>query len=205
MKSREFIKEIISGELRTPNIPDFTNAVYQCDTDGYKVMGTSYKGHYAFGILDDDGQIMSYILTEPEQAGLYPFREIYTMPNYTGKNLAAILFISMKKIGIKLWLRPTEVVSIPARNVISKLVKNGRIKAFKMDNSPINYDELKLMFDKIGETSDELIIESSGFMDWEKRYRKDEILTERWRLRGDEALKNELYPDGDVLYIKEQE
>lgn len=193
MKANEFTNEAVSGQLNNPNIPLFKNPVHQCDVDGYKIMGDSFAGKYAFGILDDKGVPMSYALVDPEVNGLHKLVELYTSPEYRGKNLAAIILMSLKgKLGVKLLLDADEVVSNDARNLILKMVANKKLHPTTLDGTPISYDDLKVMFSKF-EKTDSIILEGITFMGWEKRYSKDEKLIRRIRLAGTENISRESY------------
>ena len=195
MRAKEFIKEIKSGELNNPNIPDFTNAKHECDIDGYQVMSAVWNGYYVLGILDENNKPKSYVIVEPENNGLCKFREIYTDPIYRRLNLAAIILMALKKLNIKLLLDVNEVVSDSARKLILSMVKNGRLQPSLLNGTTLSYNELKDIFDIAYSNKYSIILEGEKFMDWERRYRKDEVLSERWRLRGPVNIARELYED----------
>lgn len=185
------LSEIESGELNNPNIPVFGNPKHECDIDGYEIMSDMWNGYYVLGILDDKNIPKSYVILEPENNGTNKLREIYTNPLYRGKNLASTILLCLKgKLNIRLLLAHDEVVSQDARKLILNMVKNGRLTAALSDGSPISTDNLEDIFSKFGKTDYDIFLESQSFMDWERRYRKDEILSERWRLRNN---SNELY------------
>ena len=177
------ISEIDSGFLPTSNIPVFNNPHHECDIDGYKIMSSIWNGYYVLGILDTSNIPYSYMIIEPESNGTCKLREIFTDPQYRNKNLAAILLLSIRKLNVKLLLSHNEIVSNSARQLILKMVKNNRLNAKLNNCTLLDYNSLSAIFNIIGKTDDSIIIESQQFLDWECRYRKDEVLAERWRIR----------------------
>lgn len=177
------ISEIFSGELLDPNIPVFNHSKHECDMDGFMIMSDLWNGYYVLGILDRDNTPKSYVIVEPEKNGLCKLREIYTLPKYRGQNLAATLLLSLKgKLGIRLLIDTDEVVSKDARVLILKMVRAGLLTPSLVDGTSVSYDRLDDIFSQF-KSDYAIIIEGCSFMDWERRFRKDEILSERVRLK----------------------
>jgi len=183
------VSEISSGSLVNPNIPEFLNPVHVCDMDGFKIMQDEWNGYSVFGILADNNQPKTYVIVSPMNGSTYKFVEIHTIPKYAGQNLGAILLYALKaKLGIKLLLSKDEVVSLPARMLILKLVKNNRITATTVDGNLISISELNDIFSTLGDSPYEMILESQCSN--QPKFNKDLILSERWYIRNSE---NEIY------------
>jgi hypothetical protein len=177
------LSEIASGSLANPNIPDFLNPVHVCDMDGYQIMHDTWKGYQVFGILDENNLPKTYIITSPVNESTLKFVEIHTVPAHAGQNLGAILLYALKaKLGIKLLLSKDEVVSIPARSLIMKLIKNNRLAATKVSGEPLSADEVINIMNTMGDSNHELILESQ--VSNQPKFNKDLVLSERWYLRN---------------------
>ena len=190
------MKEIVSGSLPIPNIPDFSKSTHECDMDGYKIMSTIWKGYYALGILDEHNNPMSYCIIESEKDGYNRFVEIYTLPEHRGKNLAAIILLALKgKLGIKLRIDPDDIVSKNGRSLILAMIKNGRLQPALLDGTKLSYDQVSDIFNELVKTDITLILEGHNIK--YKKYDKDETLHPMWYIRENISMNGieEFYKD----------
>lgn len=176
------VDEIVSGELINPNIPEFNDPSHVCDMDGYQIMQDTWKGVLVFGILLPDNTPKSYLILEPEKEGKCTFREIYTLPEFRGSSLGAILLLAMKgKLGISLVLDKAEVVSDDARSLIQKMTNNGRIHPRLLDGTLLSPAKLKRIFAKF---ADDTTIIIEGHEINQPKFNKDRVIAERWYIRS---------------------
>lgn len=157
------------GHLNDPpsNLPSFDPKFSKIvgTFDGHDIWGSRELGaaYNIFGIRDGGGVVLAYAIVETqENNGAHKLREIWANQQARGQGYAtAVLMFVLRKLNVKLLISHDEPVSDDGRSFIVKGLKAKKFTASKPDKTPVDYQAAQTMFNTIGKTADEIIIEGS--------------------------------------------
>lgn len=158
MKLQELTEDygILPNPIQLPTLTKYVGTIENVDVweDITGKIGT------ILGVKEHE-QTIAYIIFEHKTIqNAHPLRYFWVDESQRGKGIGSLLLIFvLHNLNKKLMLTKDEIVTDGARSVILKAVQSNKIKVF-CDNKQLSYGELRKIFNILGETKTELILEA---------------------------------------------